>query len=231
MRNYYENEECLAFYLQDDNTYSVKIGEATNLTSITIPSTYKGKEVKISANFNSDANGLTMESNFKNIIVSDGVTCISSKAFYNCTNLVSITLPTSINSIEDEAFSGCSALETISIPSTVTKIGSSVFSRYTSLTTVKIPNSVTFLGSYAFSDCTKLVFVALPEKITNLSSTFSTCTKLKNIYYTGCKDDLDDNIDIKQVLKKYTIYYYSETAPTDTTYKYWHYVDGEVVAW
>ena len=61
------------------------------------------------------------------------VTSIGNSAFYQCTNLTSVTNGNSVTSIGGHAFSGC-----------------------TSLTSVTIGNSVTSIGSYAFYECTRL---------------------------------------------------------------------------
>ena len=108
----------------------------SGLSSITV--------AKNNAKYHSDGNCLidtenkTLMSGCKNsIIPSDGsVTSIGKYAFYDCTELTSITIPDSVTSIDKSAFSGC-----------------------TGLTSVTIPGSVTSIGEYAFNRCYKLVEV------------------------------------------------------------------------
>src|SRR5882757_10520205 len=47
------------------------------------------------------------------------VSKIGDFAFYNCTNVTSITIPTSITSIGTYAFCGCTSLANITIPNSV----------------------------------------------------------------------------------------------------------------
>lgn len=54
---------------------------------------------------------------FKSVIISEGVEEIAWFAFYNCKNLVSITIPSSIRKIGHSAFSGTSKNFTIYCPS------------------------------------------------------------------------------------------------------------------
>ena len=49
-------------------------------------------------------------------------------AFYGCSGLTSLTIPSSVTWISGEAFSGCSGLTSLVIPSSVTSIGESAFS-------------------------------------------------------------------------------------------------------
>jgi len=65
------------------------------------------------------------------------VTCIGC-AFYNCTSLTSITIPSSVTSIEGCAFYECSNLTSITIPSGVTSIGDSAFSYCKNLGTITV---------------------------------------------------------------------------------------------
>ena len=60
-------------------------------------------------------------------------------AFYNCSNLTSITIGGSVTSIGSYAFNGCSGLTSIAIPDSVTSIGSSAFSGCSSLESITIP--------------------------------------------------------------------------------------------
>ncbi len=65
------------------------------------------------------------------------VTEIGEKAFYNCPNLTSVTIPESIKTINNNAFSGCSGLTEITIPASVTTFGiTTVFTGCTSLAKV-----------------------------------------------------------------------------------------------
>ena len=52
-----------------------------------------------------------------------GVTSIGEKAFYDCTNLLSINIGNSVTSVGQYAFYGCESLTSATIPNSVTTIG------------------------------------------------------------------------------------------------------------
>ena len=103
-------------------------------------------------------NNSNVPNKLKSVVITGG-TSIISNAFYGCSNITSITLPSTLKTIESNAFSGCSSLETIIISSGVTSIGSNAFSGCSSLKNITIPSSVTSIASGAFSGCSGLVNV------------------------------------------------------------------------
>ena len=121
-------------------------------------------------------------SNLASITLPSGVTKIEAGAFQNCTSLTSITLPGSLTAIETSAFNGCGSLTSVTLPSGVTSIGSYTFSNCTSLASVTLPNGLTSIGSSAFSNCASLASVTLPNGLTSIgSSAFSNCRILTTL--------------------------------------------------
>ncbi|MDD5705173.1 MAG: leucine-rich repeat domain-containing protein [Kiritimatiellae bacterium] len=103
-------------------------------------------------------------------------------AFYSCTSLTNVTIPSSVTTIGDYAFFPCTALTSVSIPSNVTTIGDSAFNNCTSLSNVTIPSSVTTIGDNAFENCTSLSNVTIPSSVTYLGNwAFAHCTSLTNV--------------------------------------------------
>lgn len=69
----------------------------------------------------------------------------------------------SVTSIGVDAFYNCSGLTTITIPSLVTRIGSTVFYNCNNLTSIYIPESVEYIDNTAFNLCTNLRTIDINE--------------------------------------------------------------------
>ena len=111
--------------------------------------------------------------------VSYPVTAIGHRAFYNCTALTSVEIPSSVTSIVDYAFYYCTALTSVEIPDSVTSIGNKAFYYCSSLESVTIPNSVTRIGEMAFYRCSSLTSVEIPSSVTSIEyGAFADCTSL-----------------------------------------------------
>ena len=173
-------------------------------------------------------------SNLQNITLSNNLISIGRYAFAECIELSDFTIPNSVTSIESYAFFNCSNITSIVIPNNLTSIESDVFSCCTKLTNLIISNGVTSIGQCSFWDCTSLTTIEIPDSVTTIeSSAFYNCN-LKAIYYKGKLSEWneifigDGNYYSFEFATKYFL---SETKPTDTTYNYWHYVDGVPTPW
>ena len=110
------------------------------------------------------------------------VALIGEKAFWNCDNLESITIPNSATSIGKNAFINCSGLKNITIGDNVTSIGFGAFSGCISLTGITIGDNVTEIGERAFFNCSSLESVTMGNNVTEIGvSAFEDCTSLTSI--------------------------------------------------
>ena len=121
------------------------------------------------------------------------VTSIDGYAFYGCSGLTSVTIPTSVTSIGCYAFSDCTNLykdengvqyesdaKTVlisaphslqgnfTIPNSVIFIGDQAFIGCKNLTSVTIPASVTSIGRCAFENCIGLTSLTIPRSLTSI---------------------------------------------------------------
>lgn len=106
-------------------------------------------------------------SSLRSVTIPSSVVAIGGWAFYSCSSLSSVTIPSSVITIGDRAFSGCSSLSSVSIPPSITVIGAYTFRDCSTLSAVAIPSSVTRIGDGAFSGCSSLSSVAIPSSVTS----------------------------------------------------------------
>ena len=109
---------------------------------------------KVTSNGNNSYSGdinIPETINFKNKTLK--VIGIGYEAFYNCTDLTSITIGESVVNIEERAFYGCSSLSSLTIPSSVKRIDNYAFSGCSSLKELIIEDgeSTLSLGNCTFS--------------------------------------------------------------------------------
>ena len=121
----------------------------------------------------------------EHVVIPDGVTNISSVAFWTNKHIRSVTLPDSVIKIHNEAFRGCTSLESIHLGNSLEYIGAKAFQDCTALKELHMPKTVTQMENYAFAGCTSLVEVWLsPSLKTHHLGVFYNCTKLKKFSYT-----------------------------------------------
>jgi len=98
------------------------------------------------------------------------ITTIPICAFWECTNLTSVTIPNSVTSIGYGTFYNCTSLTSVTIPDNITSIEELAFSRCTSLTNITIPNNVTSISGDALRLCTSLITINVDSGNENYSS-------------------------------------------------------------
>lgn len=79
---------------------------------------------------------------------------IGEYAFYDCSSLTSVKIPSSVTEIGKDAFSGCSSLTSVNIPSGVTEIGEYTFSGCSGLKSIYVhAEAVPSIGVDSFDGC------------------------------------------------------------------------------
>ena len=209
------NEQGLAFYLQDDGTYGVSVGNAIYLSEITVPETYKGKKVTRIIDFSS-WNGET-------ISIPDTIQTINQAAFacsYNIkyneydngyylgnennpyialvytmeNKITSIKIHENCKVIGSNAFFDNDNLVSIDLPLSIININEVAFLSCNNLTSIEIPNSVSEIGHSAFAFCTKLTSITIPDSVTSIeASAFYNCSSLTSVILGNAITSIGDN--------------------------------------
>ncbi len=171
----------------------------TSVTSVIIPSSVKTIGVYA---FNGCTTLATVTNN------STVMTAINGNAFYGCSKLTGIKLPSTLCYIGEFAFYGCSRLKSITLPAGITAIERLTFYRCSSLTTLNMPNtlntirhhaffectgltklvmssSLTAIDRYAFCDCSGVITIVLPSALKTIGGYVFHCKNLKQVYYEG----------------------------------------------
>lgn len=166
------------FTLLDDDTYSIKAADITNMPAdVILPSMYNGKPVtKIEDGAFIDIDTLIGCSTITSVIIPDSVTTIGGYAFVNCPNLTSVTIGNGVVIISASAFRYCLNLTSVVIGDSVTTIDEYAFYDCRKLTSVIMGNSVTTIGGNAFGYCSSLASITIPDSVTSIgSSAFQQC--------------------------------------------------------
>ena len=109
-------------------------------------------------------------------------TTIGEGAFYDCTSLTTIDIPSGVTSIGQYTFYGCSSLTSCTIGSGVTSIGEGAFYSCSGLTSIVIPDSVISIGGFAFQSCSGLTSCTIGSGVTSIGDdAFAWCVGLTSI--------------------------------------------------
>ena len=84
------------------------------------------------------------------VVIPEGVTEIAKNAFWDCTSLKQVSLPSTLISIGNNAFANCD-LSSVDLPQNLTTIGVAVFLGNEKLTSIVLPRALTTIGSNVFT--------------------------------------------------------------------------------
>ena len=149
----------------------------------------------------------------KKVVVEKGITYVGTRAFYDCSEMTSVSLPTTLETmgadvfmyctgltsvtipdgvtfISGDFFLGCTSLKSVTLPDSLRDIGGCTFMYCTSLTSVRLPATLLSISWQMFKDCKSLTSLTIPRSVVNvMQDAFSGCTALKNVTYTGTTAD------------------------------------------
>ena len=137
------------------------------------------------------------------------VRSIAIEAFYNCTGMTSVTIPSSITSIATDAFYRCDGLTKVIVQDIAAWCNISFGAYYanplkcahhlysdanTEITQLVIPSGVTSIANSAFIGCTGLTSVTIPEGVTSIGEeAFMDCSNLASITTPNSLTDIGDD--------------------------------------
>ena len=130
------------------------------------------------------------------------VTAIGRKAFYKCSNLISVAIGDNVTTIGDYAFCLCSGLTALTIPSSVTTIGEEAFYSCRGLTALTIPSSVTTIRKYAFDGCSGLTSMTIPKSVTYIGNGITYgCNGLTSIKVASGNPEYDSRNNCNAIIE------------------------------
>ena len=136
--------------------------------------------------------GSSFGNQVKAYVFGECVSSIGEYAFYDCSGITSITIPSSVTSIVFNAFYGCIGLTSIKVEPGNTKYdsrnGCNAIIETATNTLVfgckntVIPYGVTGIGDSAFNNCSGLTSMSIPNSVTSIGDgAFSDCSGLTSI--------------------------------------------------
>ena len=177
----YDGSRGLEYKISDDGTYAILVGIGTCTDkNIVVASSYNGLPVTTIGEC-----ALSNNSTLKSVTISEGVETIMLEAFYRCTAISEISLPSTLRTIGSWAFAECESLTVINIPDSVKKINDRAFAECRGLTSLDLGRGVEQIMESAFTYCTSLKKVAVPGSVKEISnSAFAGCSALNDVTFS-----------------------------------------------
>ena len=111
----------------------------------------------------------------------NNVSNLGDYAFYECSNLQTVTMNNYISTLSTACFMNCSNLQTLDT-SNIIGINGDAFEWCTNIDNLDFSNTLYFYGSYKFCGCTNLEHITMPNATYGIGNNdFQNCASLKNI--------------------------------------------------
>lgn len=129
---------------------------------------------------------------FEHVIIGEGIETINYGAFYRCSRLRSVSIPSTMTCIDCTTFNGCYSLESITVhednPVFDSRgdcnaiIDTQARELILGCHTTAIPPEVKSIGDGAFAGCLRLDSIAIPEGVVEIKSgAFYDCANLRHV--------------------------------------------------
>ena len=167
-------------------------GYLSGKTSVNIPGevTYNGIKYSVrSIGYYAFRNNTSI----KTVTIGEGVEEIGDLAFYNCSSLTSVRIPSTFTTtdaayLNEEysagPFGNCKMLTDVVLAEGIKSIPAYTFKSCNGITSVKIPNSVSIIGESAFEYCTNLKTVDIPDSVRTIdTAAYKGCIALTTVNF------------------------------------------------
>ena len=183
-----------AFGIYSLSSVSATLVGFVGQASYTIPATVGSASLPVTVIGEEAFSSLT---NLRTVVVCDTVTSIEENAFLRCSALRTVSFGTNtvLNTVGKKAFFECTELREISLPSSVQVVSDSAFEGCTSLASFTLPAETITLGERAFASCRKLrAFTFGGRNLRSLpQGAFSSCVLLSAITLPSGLEIVNEN--------------------------------------
>ena len=108
---------------------------------------------------------------------------IESFTFFQCKNLLSVTLPDGVNFIGWQSFLGCENLESINFPNGILVIDGRAFDGCNCLKKIDLPDQLENIEYGAFWGCSNIIEITIPNNVQSINQmAFYGCSSLGSVY-------------------------------------------------
>ncbi len=172
---------------------------------------FSGRKVTLPEKLTAIGDYMFSNSDIRTVVIKDNVKSFGVHAFYDCSDLESITIPKNLEFIGDACFWNCKKLtgelaipegvkkidldtftgtgiSSVHLPG-VTEIGDYAFENCTNLERVTFSNELKYIQNGAFAGCTGMTEITIPKSVTLIFGAFSTADNIETVYYLGTEED------------------------------------------